>query len=139
MQRSIEMDDSGSARAELPSRMYCNFQEGIGGYVPPTSLPILRNMKNLSGSDRLALEELKKEFEILTGVESVTILENQLGFSKDDEVFCRHVILVKLAATPLRDRVNNMNDSFYYKLKRLKLQNVELQIKWEDFIFDPPV
>jgi hypothetical protein len=133
------MDDLGIASMEIASRSYCDFQEGAGGYLPHASLPIVRNEKRVLQSERNALEALKREFEILTGVESVTILENASGFNKDDAVCCRHVILVKLRSTPLREKVNDMNASFHYKLKRLGLGGVELRIEWEKFIFDPPL
>jgi hypothetical protein len=85
------------------------------------------------------MEAIKKEFEVLTGVESVTLLENASGFNKDDAVCCRHVVLVRLRSAPLRERVHDMNSSFYYKIKRFGLEGVELRIEWENFIFDPPV
>ncbi len=133
------MDDLGLASAQIAQRSYCNFHERVGGYVPRKTLLISLASQKLPSTDRAALELIKSDFEVLSGVESVVILENSSDFTKDDEVSCRHVILVKLLSIPLKERIDAMNSSFHYKLKRLRLDGVELRIVWEDFIFDPPI
>ncbi len=132
------MDSVMAAEAEILNRSYCNFLERVGGYVPRESLP-LGSLEALSDSDKAALEAIKREFGDLNGVESVTITENAPSLRGDDSICCRHLITVKLRTIPLKERVENMNSSFHYKIKKLRLKSVELRIEWENFIFDPPL
>ena len=121
------------------SRDYCNLEGGVGGYVPSAPLPIHKEKKNLSLLEHQRLEEIKKDFEALSGVESVQVVENAAELNGDDDVCCRHLILVRLKTVPLKDKVKMMNEDFYYRVSRFGLSGVELRIEWDNFIFDPPV